>query len=144
MRDTRRRVRAALAGITLLLVLAGCTMFGRSRGGEDRFATPGSPRRSPSGTYTASVIPGTPQSGVSTWVVVISDGGGREVFHDDYAYSTRHGVGVTWRSDQDQLWLLSSDIGTAYVEPDADGAWVKTAITPQTRDTIPEEIRRLG
>jgi hypothetical protein len=64
---------------------------------------------------------------VTTWVVVIrrSDSG-QEVFHDVVSYSTRHGVGVTWLSSADQLWILSADVGHAHVEEHA-GAWVKTS-----------------
>jgi hypothetical protein len=50
----------------------------------------------------------------------------------------RPGVGITWLSSGDQLWVLSSDVDRA-----ADGTWIKTAITPETTDTVPDEIRGL-
>jgi hypothetical protein len=133
-----------LTGATLLLVtvVAGCGILGRSSGGTDRLVEPGTPRTAPSGRFVASVVDGPEQNGVPTQVVVISDDKGTEVFRDDYAYSTRHGVGVVWLSGRDQLWLLSSDVGTAYVEQ-GDSGWVKTAITPETRDQIPAEIAEL-
>lgn len=67
---------------------------------------------------------------------------GKEVFHDSTAYSTRHGVGVTWLSTKDQLWILSSDVGTSYVQSDGS-VWTKTSITPTTRKDIPKEIHDL-
>ena len=128
--------------VALVLVLAGCSIFGRSGGRQDRFARPGAPRTSPSGAYIASVVPGPPENGVDTLVVVITDGSGLEVFRDDYAYSTRHGVGVTWLSDRDQLWILSADVGHSYVEI-RDGRWTKVDITPETSDSVPGEIADL-
>jgi len=122
--------------------MSACGMFGRSK--DDRFVRPDAPRSAPSGEFTASVENGPGQNGVKTWIVVIKDRGGREVFRDDYRYSTRHGVGVTWLSNRDQLWILSSDVGRAYVERGADGVWTKTKITPETRKSVPEEIDRLS
>jgi hypothetical protein len=134
--------RLPLVSLAVVLLLAGCSMFGRSTDRQDRFVRPGAPRTSPSGTFTASVVPGPRQNGVDTLVVVITDRAGAEVFRDDYAYSSRHGVGVTWLSDRDQLWILSSDVGTSYVEP-TGGRWTKVAITPETRADIPAEIDKL-
>ncbi|OLF19352.1 hypothetical protein BU204_02865 [Actinophytocola xanthii] len=119
-------------------------MFGGDRGGgEDRYVELDRPQRSPSGEFTASLVAGPEQDGVATRVVVVTDTDGHEVFRDDYAYSTRHGVGVTWLSSADQLWILSADVGTAHVDRAADGTWTKTAISPETADTVPEEIERL-
>jgi hypothetical protein len=132
------------ARVTMLVlvvsVVSACSLFGR--GGQDRFVREDAPRTSPSGQFTASLKPGPEQSGVKTWAVVISDKDGGEVFRDPRNYSDRHGVGVTWLSSADQLWILSSDIGTSYVERQG-GAWVKTEITPETRDRIPDEIQKL-
>jgi hypothetical protein len=137
--------RALLAGgvVVALTVVAGCSLFGSDRDGDDRFVDMGSPRESPSGEFTASLAEGPAQDGVATRIVVVTDAGGQEVFRDDYAYSTRHGVGVTWLSSADQLWILSSDVGTAHVDQQTDGTWTKTAITPETADTVPEEIAEL-
>lgn len=136
--------RALLAGglVIVLAVLAGCSLFG-GNDDRDRFVEADDPRTAPSGEFTASLDDGPPQDGVPTHVVVITDADGTEVFRDDHAYSSRHGVGVTWLSSADQLWILSTDVGTAHVDRQADGTWVKTAITPSTADTVPDEIDRL-
>ncbi|HLV59438.1 MAG TPA: hypothetical protein VKY81_11320 [Natronosporangium sp.] len=139
--------RAAGAGLLIAvlataLVIAGCGLFNRS-GEDDRFVRPGEPKTSPSGRFTAMVEPGPVQNGAETLIVVITTADGAEVFRDDYAYSTRHGVRVTWLSDRDQLWILSGDVGTSHVEPDSSGVWVKTGITPETVDDIPAEIDAL-
>lgn len=133
----------ASAAVSLVLAVSACAPAGLSRNSNDRFVRPGSPRTSPSGDFTASVQAGREEDGVDTWIVVIHDAARAEVFHDNYAYSTRFGVGVTWRSDRDQLWTLSSDVGTAYVES-RGGAWSKTWITPETLHLIPDEIARLS
>jgi hypothetical protein len=141
------RILLASGLVIALTVVAGCSLFGRDRGGggddDDRFVQVGNPKTAPSGAYTASLDDGADQNGVATRIVVITDADGEEVFRDDYAYSTRHGVGVTWLSSADQLWILSSDVGTAHVDRQADGTWTKTGITPETKDTIPEEIDQL-
>lgn len=133
--------RTVLAVVTVTL-LAGCGMFGKSDRRDERFARPGEPKASPSGTYTAVVEYGPQQNGVDTWVVVLKEAD-KEVFRDSYAYSTRHGVGVTWLSTSDQLWVLSSDVGASHVDRTADGTWKKTAITPETRGDVPAEINEL-
>jgi hypothetical protein len=130
-----------IAAVMALLVAAlGCTPAE-----QDRFVGPGEPRVSPSGDHTATVEERADEHGVPSWTVVITEASGTEVFRDDEAYSAgrNHGVGVIWLSDRDQLWILSSDIGRAHVERDASGSWTKTAITPQTRDSIPQEIADL-
>jgi hypothetical protein len=131
------------ASMVVVLALAGCLMSRSSASNEDRFVRPGAARTSPSGSFKASVEAGPDQNGVATTVVVISDSAGHEVFRDNYAYSNRHGVGVTWLSTQDQLWILSSDVGSAHVDR-TDGGWVKTMVTPETKAAVPEEIVRLG
>lgn len=134
---------------TMLLIaglLSGCGILGSplSRD-DDRFARPGHPKDSPSGRFTVSVGMGPKQNGVETWVAVIRDNAtDSEVFHDSYAYSSRHGLGITWLSSRDQLWLLSSDVGTSHVDQQPDGTWVKTTINPETVSDIPEEIEAVG
>jgi len=141
-------ILAVNAALMVLTTTAGCGLFGiggseADRGQSDeRFVLPDRPQKSPSGKYIASVIAGPDQNGVQTRVVVISDSAGKEVFHDDMAYSTRHGVGVTWLSTNDQLWILSGDIGTSYVQSDGS-TWTKTSITPETRKDVPREIQDL-
>ena len=102
----------------------------------------GSPRASPSRRFSAALLSGPRQDGVETLVVVIKDESREVVFRDDRAHSARHGVGVTWLSGRDQLWILSADLGTSYVEDLGDG-WQRVAITPETRATVPAEIAGL-
>ncbi|WP_243858227.1 hypothetical protein [Mycobacterium sp. DL440] len=126
-------------------ILSGCGIFGSSANrNNDRFARPDHPKDSPSGQYEVSAAMGPEQNGVETWVAVIRDKAtDAEVFRDSYAYSTRHGINITWLSASDQLWLFSSDVGTAHVDRQRDEAWVKTSIYPETTDDIPEEINAL-
>lgn len=134
--------------ITVLIagLLSGCGLFGGgSSRRDDRFAQPDHPKDSPSGQYSVSVDMGPNENGVDTWVAVIRDKAtGTEVFRDSYAYSSRHGVGITWLSTDDQLWLLSSDVGTAHVDRKPDGTWTKTSIYPETAGDVPQEISALG
>lgn len=85
--------------ITVLIVgiLSGCGLFGGgSSRRDDRFAQPDHPKDSPSGQYSVSVDMGPNENGVDTWAAVIRDKAtGTEVFRDSYAYSSRHGVGIT-------------------------------------------------
>lgn len=105
---------------------------------DDRFARPGQPKTSPSGDYTVSVDMGPVENGVKTWVAVIRDNKtGAEAFRDSYAYSSRHGVGITWLSTNDQLWLLSGDVGPAHVDRRPDGTWTKPASTRRQPATFP-------
>jgi len=127
--------------VGVLAAVAGCALIGLGR--DERFVEPDQPKTSPSGEFIAHVADGPDDNGVATRVVVITDVDGRKVFRDDYAYSTRHGVGVTWLSSTDQLWILSADVGNAYVERRPDGTWSKTPITPENRNTIPPEIVEL-
>ncbi len=139
-------ITAGMVGgaLVLLVVLAAAYVLGVFSGQKDeRFATPDHPLPSPSGGYVAAPEMGPEQNNVQTWVVVIRDRSGTEVFRDDYAYSTRHGVGVTWLSTADQLWILSGDVGTAHVDRMPDGTWRKTAITPETVGQVPAEIAQL-
>ncbi|MEN3613948.1 hypothetical protein AAH979_30900 [Plantactinospora sp. ZYX-F-223] len=141
-------ILAVTVALTVLTTTTGCGLFGVSQSDPDRaeyderFVLPNKPHKSPSGQYIASVIAGPQQNGVKTRIVVITDSVGKEVFHDDTPYSLRHGVGVTWLSSKDQLWILSSDIGTSYVQSDGS-TWTKTSITPETIKDIPKEIQDL-
>jgi hypothetical protein len=130
--------------IVVLFVAAGCGMFGRGGKSQDRFVRPGAPRTSPTDSFVASVEEkDSAADSVKTWTVVVADKSGVEVFRDEYAYSTRHSLAVTWLSTKDQLWILSGDVGTAHIEAGPDGRWAKTSITPQTRGDIPQEISQL-
>ncbi|WP_232020066.1 hypothetical protein [Mycolicibacterium hassiacum] len=127
---------AVLAALTLL---AGCAMSDPSADG--RAVRPDHPRQSPSGQFTAYAEPGPDQNGVETWTVVVRGRAGEEVFRDDYAYSTRHGVLITWlTTEPHQLWVYSGDVAVSYVSPDSTGRWTKTAVS---RDEIPSEITDL-
>jgi hypothetical protein len=128
-----------IAGVAVVLLLA---LPGR---GDGRFATPERPMASPSGRYTAEVTLGPEENGVKTWMVRIRESqSGQLVFTDDYAYSTRHPLRITWLSTADQLWLVSGDVGTSHVDPQPDGTWTKKAVTPDDRAAVPEEIRQLS
>lgn len=129
--------------MAVVAVLAGCTaLFG---GAEERFVRPGQPRTSPSGEFVAQADLGPEQNGVPTWIVVITGRDGREVFRDSEAYSSRHGVGITWRTGTDELWVLSADVGTSYVRQDAAGSWSKGYPRPGHYDEdTPAEIRELA
>jgi hypothetical protein len=135
-------IRHIVVAVAIAALLAGCGLFGRDRA-NDRFARPGHPKTSPSGSYTALAEFGPEQNGVKTWVAVIRDKSGKDVFRDDYAYSTRHGIGITWLSSGDQLWLLSGDVGDAHVNRNPNGTWTKTQIVPETVKDIPPEIEAL-
>lgn len=136
-------VLGAVAAAAAVLA-GGAALFGGDRV-DERFARPDHPRTSPSGQYVARVDLGPEQNGVPTWLVVITDRAGREVFRDSDTYSSRHGVGITWLSGTDQLWLISSDVGTSSVQRQADGSWRKTSPRPGHFDQdVPAEIRELA
>lgn len=136
-----RRSALVAAALVLIATVAGCGLFDRSSDADDRFVRNGSPQTSPSGQFIASFVE-EEQDDAATLRVVITDTTGTEVFRDDYAYSERHGVGVAWLSEQDQLWVLSADVGTAHIEQNGQ-TWVKTTMTPETLDEIPAEIADL-
>ncbi|MGH3931780.1 MAG: hypothetical protein ACRDTF_17605 [Pseudonocardiaceae bacterium] len=132
--------------VAVVAVLAGCTaLFGGDRGVEERFVRPGQPRTSPSGGLVAQADLGPEQNGVPTWIVVITERDGREVFRDSEAYSSRHGVGITWRTGTDELWVLSSDVGTSAIRQGPDGSWSKGYLRPgHYAEDVPAEIRELA
>ncbi len=135
----------SIAVAVAVAVLAGCTaLSGGNRNTDERFARPEQPRTSPSGGFVARADLGPDQNGVQTWIVVITDRAGHEVFRDAEAYSSRHGVGITWLTGADQLWVLSADVGTSSVQPDANGTWSKKHPRPGHFDEdVPPEIRQL-
>ena len=153
MRSSTRTTLVAVACLGGVLVLAlaavvGVSVLGGGGTSRDvpstsRFASPEHAVPSLVGGWSAVAVPGPDQNGVPTWIPVIRDAAGTEVFRDDEAYSTRHGVGITWLSGTEQLWVLSSDVGTASVDHAATG-WTKTEIWPETRGRVPPEIVDLG
>jgi hypothetical protein len=91
---------------------------------------------SPDGGFTAQLLAGPAQNGVATLVPVIGDGR-VEVYRDDVAYSTRHGVAILWQAAEGPvLWIRSGDVGTFRVVRD-NGAWRKEAST-----AMPDDVRR--
>lgn len=138
-----RIVPIALA--VAVAVLAGCAaLSGGNRNTDERFARPGQPQTSPSGEFVARADLGPEQNGVQTWIVVITDRTGREVFRDTEAYSSRHGVGITWLTRADTLWVLSADVGTSSVQQDPNSTWHKRYPRPgHLNEDIPPEIRQL-
>lgn len=128
-----------LAGLTLGIVLGlgACSLFGGS-GSTELANSSGTVIDAPQGSASAELVAGPEQNGVATLVPVISEGGA-EVYHDPSAYSTRHGVAITWQSDGEALWVVSSDVGTFKVARTGAG-WEKSASTD-----LPSDVRdRLG
>ncbi|HEX2300684.1 MAG TPA: hypothetical protein VHH34_19635 [Pseudonocardiaceae bacterium] len=140
-----RRPIIIVAVAAVAAVLAGCAAtFGGDRV-DERFVRPEHPRTSPSGQFVARVEFGPEQNGVPTWIVLITGRAGHEVFRDSQAYSSRHGVGITWQHGKDELWLISSDVGTSSVRRDPDGTWHKEYPRPGHFDEdVPAEIRELA
>lgn len=130
---------AVATGIAVMVVLSGCQPLATDRN-ADRFVKPGAPKVSPSKIYTAALDRGPVHDGAETWVAVIIDESGAEVFHDDHAFGDGHETDITWLSNEDQLWLLSRDVGSAHVDRHPDGRWLKTTVSP---DSVPTEIREL-
>lgn len=117
----------------------GALVLGPDPGG--RLVTASHPVASPSARYSAALTPATVTGGVQTYVVVIRDAAGRELFRDTATYTADQGLAVAWLSTRDQLWL-QSESATSHVDL-VGAAWRKTAITPATVDTIPAEIKAL-
>lgn len=109
---------ALLTAAALAVGLTGC------QGGDSALVPENGQRTSPSGQFTAEFA--SEGSGSDRRVYpVITDDGGTVVWADDTRYlMSAHPVGVAWQSDEDVLWLLSSDIGTARVVQ-TDGVWAK-------------------
>ncbi|ANZ38714.1 hypothetical protein BBK82_24250 [Lentzea guizhouensis] len=120
--------RLAAGTLALLLTLTAC-----ADDRQDRFASPGAPKTSPSGEYVAHAE--------SPTEVRVTDRNGGDVFRKSYEYATSHradGIGVVWLSTKDQLWVLVPNDGTERIEAGPDGEW------RATRDELPREITRLG
>ncbi|MEU7480628.1 hypothetical protein AB0A63_31935 [Lentzea sp. NPDC042327] len=125
---THRFSRLATAVLALLLVLTAC---GDDR--QDRFASPGAPKTSPSGKFVAHAE--------SASEVRVTDRNGGDVFRKSYEYATSHradGIGVVWLSSADQLWVVVPNDGTERIEAGPDGEW------RATKAELPREISRLG
>ena len=120
----RRIPRRGALATPVIAVLAAC---GRSRNSEPgRYLTEqGGSLTSPGGEYVITLEAAPDKNGVQMSVPVISEVDGAEVFRADREYSHRHGVGVRW-SDDDTVWVLSSDIGDSRIDRQPDGQWVRT------------------
>ena len=117
--------------LAVMAIVVGC---GTSDNTAAAVVTPDRAQASPSGTYTAYVQEGTEE----TWVVLIRDQAGKEVFRDRSAYSTRHGVTVSWLSTEpEQLWVYSGDEGVHKIAPGAKGGWTRTGVET---GNVPTEI----
>lgn len=127
-----------LAGLTvgIVLGLGACSPFGGS-GSTGLANAAGTVIDAPQGSASADLVAGPEQNEVTTLVPVISEGGD-EVYRDTSAYSTRHGVAITWQSYGEALWVVSSDVGTFKVAR-AGAGWEKsasTALPPEVRDRL--------
>lgn len=142
--DGIRRSLSVVLAVTATL-LAGCSGTGQTRPSSadvNRLVRPDHPVDSPSGEYTASVEYGPTENNVKTWIPVIRDNNGSEVFrdsHDPYApYSTRSVLYVAWLSTKPaELWVYSGDVGQFAIAKQPDGTWAKRS------ETMPEEIANL-
>ncbi|XVV06038.1 hypothetical protein ACQPW3_11890 [Actinosynnema sp. CA-248983] len=133
-------MRVVLTVVIALLALASCTGSAPDDV-DERFVVPGKPRTSPSGNFTAHVEVGDDKT---ARLVSISDAKDVEVFRDDLVYRVGNAgrLTVVWLSTADQLWILSTDIGTRYVNRDAStGTW--TVDYPADRKDVPQEIKDL-
>lgn len=126
----------------ILAVMALAVGCGKSDDAAAAIVTPGHPQTSPSGAYTAFVQEGPEEeNGVKTWVVLVRDQAGKEVFRDRSAYSTRHGVMINWLSTEpEQLWVYSGDVGVHKIAPGAQGGWTRTGVKSEN---VPSGISSL-
>ncbi|AMU64651.1 hypothetical protein B9M81_04775 [Mycobacteroides abscessus] len=130
---------AGLLAMTALIT--GCSLFGQSRSSLDgnRLVRPDRPVDSPSGDSTASVEYGPIENNVKTWVPVIRDKNGNEVFRDVYdSYAPYSTLYVTWLSSRPaELWVYSGDVGEFAISAQPDGTWTKRT------EPAPQEITAL-
>ncbi|WP_396903369.1 hypothetical protein [Mycolicibacterium sp.] len=121
--------------LAAVAIAAGC---GKDENSVVPVVTPDHAQTSPSGTYTAFAQHGPQENGQDTWVVVIRDEAGNEVFHDRSAYSPAAGVMITWLSTEPaQLWVYSGDTGVYRIAPGSHGGWTRAGVKP---DNMPSEI----
>lgn len=132
-----------MTSLVAVTAVAGCSIFGQPKSLDgDRFARPDHPVDSPSGEYTAAIEYGPTENNVKTWIPVIRDKDGNEVFrdvHDSYApYSTRSTLYVTWLSTKPaELWIYSGDVGEFAISQQSNGTWIKRS------EPAPKEITDL-
>ncbi|QZH68045.1 hypothetical protein [Mycolicibacterium farcinogenes] len=124
--------------LSVMAIAAGC---GKGDDSAAHTVTPEHAQTSPSGTYTAYAQNGPVENGADTWVVVVRDNAGQEVFHDRSAYSPAKGVMITWLpTEPDQLWVYSADAGVYRIAPGSHGGWTRSGVKPEN---VPSEISGL-
>lgn len=127
-----------LTVLALVAALTGCSLFSPDPLQADCFVRPDHSVPSPSGEYTAFVEYGPTENNVKTWVPVVRDKSGKELFRDGCSYSTRHMLYVAWLSSQPaELWVYSGDVGTFSIAQQPNGKWMKQ------HSTAPKEIKDL-
>ncbi|MEX3654819.1 hypothetical protein ABFW14_12080 [Mycolicibacterium fortuitum] len=131
-------MRLIAAMLAVMVIAAGC---GESDDGSAAIVTPGHAQTSPSGTYSAFAQRGPEENGAETWVVVVRDKAGQEVFHDRSAYNPANGVMITWLpTEPEQLWVYSGDAGVYRIAPGSHGGWTRAGVKPKN---VPSEISKL-
>lgn len=127
---TRRGLLGTLTAAGAAL-LAACT----GRGGDERLATEDHEVASPSGEFTAIVVADGEELRPT-----VRDAAGEAVWTDDLAHVGRYFPGVAWESEQDVLWVLSTDRGNGSVRRSGNGSWEKT----MGGEAMPPEIAELA
>ncbi|QZH60230.1 hypothetical protein K1X22_29675 [Mycolicibacterium farcinogenes] len=124
--------------LAVMAIAVGC---GKSDDSAAQTVTPEHAQTSPSGVYTASVQDGPEENGAKTWVVVVRDKAGQEVFHDRSAYNPADGVMITWSpTEPEQLWVYSGDAGVYRIAPGSHGGWTRAGVKPEN---VPSEVSTL-
>lgn len=138
MMRTLSRLAAVAGAVGLAMGLSACGLFGGAPRDGAVANRAGVVLAAPGGGASAELVAGPDDGGVATLVPVIREGD-TEVFRDETAYSTRHGVAITWESEGATLWVFSSDVGTFRVAHGASG-WAKEHAT-----NVPDEVKeRVG
>ncbi|WP_174683199.1 hypothetical protein [Mycolicibacterium fortuitum] len=129
--------RLVAVTVAVMAIAVGC---GKSDEPASATVTPGHSQTSPSDAYTAFAEEGSEEDGAKTWVVVIRDKAGQEVFHDHSSYRTP-GVMIAWLpTEPEQLWVYSNDEGIYRIAPGSHGGWTRGAVK---RENVPSEISSL-
>ncbi|MFF2082621.1 hypothetical protein ACFVVM_02550 [Nocardia sp. NPDC058176] len=135
-----RALITPLVAVVLLLASVACGNDRVTAEGDGRFALPGVPVTSPSGSFEAHV---NPSGNLSMYVSITDKRTGAEVYKDVENYSTSrlHGYTVGWLSSApEQLWIYSADVGTSRVDRSAEGEWEKSRRIAKVEGHMPDEI----
>ena len=127
---TRRGLLGTLTAAGAAL-LAACT----GRGGDERLATEEREVGSPSGKFSAIVV-----ADGDVLRPTIYDAAGAAVWTDDLQHVDRYFPGVIWESEQDVLWVLSTDHGNGSVRRAEDDSWERT----MGSESMPAEIAEIA